>query len=73
MVCAEAVGVPTATYSTGGICLGIAIYEEALDFGSRKGGSQVDGGRGFPHPTFLIGNSDHSTHCSPRLLIFDSN
>jgi hypothetical protein len=69
VVCAETVGIPATAHSTRGVSLGIAIYQEALDFGRRKGGSQIDGSCSFSDATFLIGNSDHSTHCSTRFWI----
>jgi hypothetical protein len=42
--------------------LGIAIHEQALDFGRSKGCRKVDGGSCLAYPTLLVGDGDNMAH-----------
>src|ERR1700692_1671458 len=62
MISRHALGIFDQPQAAGGIRLRIAINDESVDFGRRKGRSKVDGGRSFAHAALLIGNSDNASH-----------
>src|SRR3954466_11630278 len=62
MIRADALRILDEPQAAGGIRLRIAIDEERVDFSSRKGSGQVDGGRSLADATLLVGNSDYASH-----------
>src|SRR6185437_16589767 len=59
---AQAFWISDETHTTCGVRLRVTVHQEAFDLGCSKRSCEIDCGCGFTHPTFLIGDSDNTTH-----------
>ena len=66
MVGADTVRIFGETKAAGRIRLRIAVDQQCVHFSGCKRCSQVDGGRGLPDATLLVGNSDYASHSIVR-------
>ena len=54
----------------GGIALGVGIDDEDTEVIGGQGGGQVDGGRGFTDPAFLVGNREYRAQAAILARVF---
>ena len=69
LVGVHAMGIAAKADAAGGVGLGIAIDQQSWRSQGGERCGEVDGGGGFPYPTFLIGDGDDATHRRKTLEI----
>src|SRR3972149_5940109 len=57
------------THATRRISLRVNVDEKDFFLGGGDGGRKIDRRCCFPHPSFLIGNTDHSCHEDPCEMV----